>query len=156
MSTLSVYAQLAFVDWMYSGFLQRFPNLKLAFSESQIGWMPYILERMDRIWRMGNANARISEVFEQPPSAYMAGRVFGCFFEDTFGVGVRDAIGVDQITFEMDFPHSDSTWPRTHDYLEQVLADVPEDESYKIARGNAIRMLDLEPELAGTAAATKD
>ena len=86
----------------------------------------------------------------------MAGRVFGCFFEDTFGVEVRDAIGVDQITFEIGLPASDSTWPHTHDYLEQVLAGVPEDETYKIARGNAIRMLDLEPELAGTAAATKD
>jgi predicted TIM-barrel fold metal-dependent hydrolase len=151
MSTLSFNAQLAFADWMFSGLLPRYPNLKVAFSESQIGWMPYVLERMDRIWRVGNAVARIDPVFEHEPSSYMAGRVYGCFFEDSFGVDVREAIGVDQITFESDYPHQDSTWPHTYEYLSRVLADVSEDEAYKIARGNAIRMLELEPDLAAEA-----
>ena len=146
MSTLSFNAQLAFTDWVFSGHLPRHPNLKLAFSESQIGWMPYVLERMDRIWRMGNAVANMDPVFENPPSSYIAGRVYGCFFEDTFGVEARHAIGVDQITFEADYPHQDSTWPYTYDYLTSVLEGVPEDEAYKITRGNAIRMLDLDPE----------
>jgi hypothetical protein len=84
----------------------------------------------------------------------MEGRVFGCFFEDDYGVANRDAIGVDQITFESDFPHQDSNWPHTHEYLTRVLAGVSEEETYKIVRGNAIRMLDLEPELA--ASATKE
>jgi predicted TIM-barrel fold metal-dependent hydrolase len=146
MSTLSFNAQLAFTDWVFSGHLPRYPNLKLAFSESQIGWMPYVLERMDRIWRVGNAIANVDPVFTNPPSSYMAGRVYGCFFEDTFGVEARHAIGIDQITFEADYPHQDSTWPHTYDYLSSVLEGIPEDEAYKITRGNAIRMLDLEPE----------
>ena len=41
-------SQLCMADWIYSGLLARFPNLKLAFSESQIGWMPYLLDRADR------------------------------------------------------------------------------------------------------------
>ena len=89
-ATINFNAQLSFVDWMFSGLLIRYPNLKLAFSESQIGWMPYALERMDRIWRMGNAIAKIDEIFVEPPSHQMAGRVFGCFFEDDFGIEVRD------------------------------------------------------------------
>jgi predicted TIM-barrel fold metal-dependent hydrolase len=143
-STLSFNAQLAFTDWVYSGHLQRYPNIKLAFSESQIGWMPYVLERMDRIWRVGNAVTRMNPLFTDKPSSWVPGRVYGCFFEDTFGVESRHAIGVDQITFEADYPHQDSTWPHTYDYLTTVLEDVPEDEAYKIARGNAIRMLDLD------------
>jgi predicted TIM-barrel fold metal-dependent hydrolase len=146
MSTLSFNAQLAFTDWVFSGHLPRYPNLKLAFSESQIGWMPYVLERMDRIWRTGNAIAHIDPVFTNPPSSYIAGRVFGCFFEDSFGVQARHAVGIDQITFEADYPHQDSTWPHTYDYLTSVLDGIPEEEAYKIARGNAIRMLDLDPE----------
>jgi hypothetical protein len=146
MSTLSFNAQLAFTDWVFSGHLPRYPNLKLAFSESQIGWMPYVLERMDRIWRVGNAIANVDPVFTNPPSSYIAGRVYGCFFEDTFGVAARHAIGIDQITFEADYPHQDSTWPYTYDYLTSVLDGIPDDEAYKIARGNAIRMLDLDPE----------
>jgi predicted TIM-barrel fold metal-dependent hydrolase len=148
MTTVNFNAQLAFADWMFSGLLVRYPNLKLAFSESQVGWMPSVLERMDRIWRTGNAVAHIDPAFVHEPSSYMTGRVFGCFFEDDFGIANRHAIGVDQITFESDYPHQDSTWPHTHEYLTSALAAVPADDAFKIARGNAIRMLDLEPELA--------
>jgi predicted TIM-barrel fold metal-dependent hydrolase len=146
MSTLSFNAQLAFTDWIVSGHLQRYPNFKLSFSESQVGWMPYVLERIDRSWRVGNAIARIDPIFKEAPSSYISGRVFGCFFEDTFGVESRHAIGVDQITFEADYPHQDSTWPHTYEYLTEVLDGVPEDEAHKITRGNAIRMLGLDPE----------
>jgi predicted TIM-barrel fold metal-dependent hydrolase len=147
MSTLSFNAQLAFTDWVYSGLLPTYPNLKLAFSESQIGWMPYVLERMDRVWRVGNAVARMNPVFVEPPSFYTKDRVYGCFFEDDFGIEARHAIGIEKITFESDYPHQDSTWPHTYEYLTGVLEGVPDDEAYAIARGNAIRMLDLEPEL---------
>ena len=84
----------------------------------------------------------------------MAGRVFGCFFEDDYGVANRDFIGIDQITFESDYPHQDSTWPNSHEYLTAALAGVSDEEVHKIARGNAIRMLDLEPEL--TVSTTKE
>ena len=147
MATISFNAQLAFTDWLFSGLLIRFPNLKLAFSESQIGWMPYALERMDRIWRVGNATARIDPSMTREPSSYMAGRVFGCFFEDTFGVEVRDRVGVDQITFEVDYPHQDSTWPHTYEYITQALNGIPPEEAHKIVRGNAIGLFGLEPEL---------
>lgn len=144
MSTVNFNAQLAFTDWMFSGHLVRYPKLKLAFSESQIGWMPYVLERMDRIWRMGNAIARIDPALVHEPSSYMAGRVYGCFFEDSFGLSARDVIGVDQITFESDFPHQDSNWPNTQGYLAEAVLGMPKDDVYKIARGNAIRMLELQ------------
>jgi hypothetical protein len=104
---------------------------------------------MDRIWRMGNAIANIGEEFVDPPSAQMEDRVFGCFFEDDFGIEVRETVGIDQITFESDYPHQDSTWPRTHEYLTEALAGLSADEIWKITRGNAIRMLGLEPRLPG-------
>jgi hypothetical protein len=103
---------------------------------------------MDRIWRTGNAIAKIDEVFVDPPSAQMAGRVFGCFFEDDFGIDVRDAVGIDQITFESDYPHQDTNWPDTHTYLSNALAELSYEDAFAIARGNAIEMLQLEPELA--------
>ena len=151
MVTVNFNAQLSFSDWMFSGLLPRYPGLKLAFSESQIGWMPYVLERMDRIYRMGNKIARIPAELTEPPSHYMAGRVYGCFFEDDYGIANRDAVGIDQITFECDYPHQDSTWPHTYDYLSQAVADLPAEDQYKIARGNVIEMLGLEPELPGFA-----
>jgi predicted TIM-barrel fold metal-dependent hydrolase len=143
-ASASVNSQLSMTDWLFSGLLVRFPRLKLAFSESQIGWMPYVFERVDRVWRMGNAFAELNPIIVEPPSSYVADRVYGCFFEDDFGVLTRDIIGIDQITFECDFPHQDSTWPDTHTYIERVLKDVGDDDVYKIVRGNAMRMLGLD------------
>jgi hypothetical protein len=70
-----------------------------------------------------------------------------CFFEDEFGLRSRYDIGVDVITFECDYPHQDSTWPNTLAYAEKLLGGLPEEEVFKIVRGNAVDLFDLEPEL---------
>src|SRR5690606_1252662 len=44
------YAQQSLVEWLTSGLLVRFPRLKIAYSESQIGWMPFVLERLDKVF----------------------------------------------------------------------------------------------------------
>jgi hypothetical protein len=112
--------------------------------------MPYVLERVDRIWRQGNAFAEIDPRISEPPSSYVAGRIYGCLFEDDFGLRVRDEIGVDQVTFECDYPHQDSTWPDTREYVERVMAGLSDTERYKILRGNALVMLGLVDEYAAT------
>jgi predicted TIM-barrel fold metal-dependent hydrolase len=139
----TINSQLALADWLMSGLFARYQNLKLALSESQIGWMPFMFERVDRIWRQGNAVAELPDVLKEPPSTYAVGHLFGCFFEDTFGLEVRDSIGIDSITFECDYPHQDSTWPDTRKYLATITAGLDDEAVYKIARGNAIRMLEL-------------
>jgi len=136
-------SQMAMVDWLLSGHLARFPNLKIAFSESQIGWMPFVFERVDNIFHKGAGTAELDPLITRPPSSYVPGRVFGCFFEDDFGIEARHAIGIDQITFETDYPHQDTTWPNTLAYAQRAMAGLPPDEIYKIVRGNAITMLDL-------------
>jgi predicted TIM-barrel fold metal-dependent hydrolase len=139
----TINSQLTFADWMLSGLFARYQNLKLALSESQIGWMPFMYERVDRIWSENLPAGQLPEVLKEAPSTYAAGRLFGCFFEDTFGLKVRNDIGLDSITFECDYPHADSTWPDTKDYFEKITAGLDDDDVYKIARGNAIRMLEL-------------
>jgi hypothetical protein len=152
MSATSFNAELAFADWLLSGHLARYSNLKIAFSESQIGWIPFVTERIDRIWRKGNAMSGMRPEIVDLPSSYISGRIYGCFFEDDFGVASRQAVGLDSITFESDYPHQDSTWPDTHHYLERILAGVPAHDAYKIARGTALQMLGLPDEPLPSAA----
>ena len=147
-SIAAVNSQLSLTDWLFSGLLARFPRLKLAYSESQIGWMPYVFERVDHVWHHANAYAEVPADLTEPPSSYVTGRVYGCFFEDDFGLEARAAVGIDQITFESDYPHQDSLWPRTREYAEQAMRGLPHDDVVKIVRGNAIRMLSL-PERLG-------
>ena len=73
-------------------------------------------------------------------------QVFGCFFRDRHGLASLDEVGVDNITFETDYPHTDSTWPDTKQVASELLADADDAAVRKIVRGNAIRMLSLDLE----------
>lgn len=147
-AALFINSQLSMIDWLTCGVLARFPNIRVAFSESQIGWMPFVLERLDHLWAKNRAGADIHPLIVRPPSTYMAGRIFGCFFEDDFGLVSRDVIGIDQITFECDYPHQDSLWPHTRDYAEKAMAMLAPEEIEKVVRGNAITLFQLPTELS--------
>ena len=147
-AALCVGSQLSFTDWLMSAKLIKFPNLKIAFSEGQIGWIPYIVERLDRLWHKGRAGAQINPLITEVPSSYVKGHLYGCFFEDTFGISVRDSIGIDQITFETDYPHQDTTWPNTKRYAQEAMAGLTADEIDKVVRRNAIGLFSL-PETLG-------
>jgi predicted TIM-barrel fold metal-dependent hydrolase len=144
-------SQLCLVDWLISGTLSRFPGLRLAFSESQVGWMPYVLQRLDTVWRQHKDNpvASIPPELTEPPSSYVRGRIYGCIVQDDLGLQARGGpLGIDQITFESDYPHGDSLWPNTLAYAEQALADYDDDEIEKIIRTNAIKLFDLPEQLS--------
>src|SRR5262249_15580389 len=132
-------------DWLLSGALARFPNIKLAMSEGQVGWMPYHLQKIDDVWRQhtGNPVASIPAEITEPPSSYTKGRLYGCIVRDEFGIDVRGGLGIDQLTFESDYPHMDSTWPHTRDYAARALASFNEDEIRKVTRDNAIALFGL-------------
>jgi predicted TIM-barrel fold metal-dependent hydrolase len=147
LSTMTTNSMISMADWLLSGVLARMPKLKLAYSESQIGWMPFLLGRVDTLWRKGNKLNEFPPEITELPSTYIVGRVYGCVFEDDFGLKVRHDVGIDQITFESDYPHQDTTWPNTAAYAEKVMSGFPPDEIYKIVRGNAIQMLELPEEL---------
>jgi predicted TIM-barrel fold metal-dependent hydrolase len=131
-------------DFLFSGVLERFPTLKLAYSEGQIGWIPYALERADNTWEFHSNWTKAKETIPEPPSTYYRGRVFGCFTNDQFGVDNLEAVGEDNVCFETDYPHTDTTWPFAADEAARMTAGLTEEQRYKVLRGNAIRMLDLD------------
>ena len=131
---------------LFSGVLVRFPELVLAYSEGQIGWIPYILERADDVWKEHRAWGGVADLVPEPPSTYYYRQVYGCFFRDNHGLASLDEVGVDNITFETDYPHTDSTWPDTKQVAEDMMGHLPADVVWKIVRGNAARMLHLDIE----------
>jgi predicted TIM-barrel fold metal-dependent hydrolase len=131
-------------DWLFSGKLIQFPRLKLAYSEGQIGWIPYALERADTVWEQHDSWQHSKERIPNPPSSYYYGRIFGCFTADHHGLHSLDEVGEDNICFETDYPHTDTTWPTSKQYAEKMLADFDDKLAYKVLRGNAITMLELD------------
>jgi predicted TIM-barrel fold metal-dependent hydrolase len=137
-------AMASMADWLFSGKLVQFPRLTLAYSEGQIGWIPYVLERADTVWEEHRAWGGVAELIPEPPSTYYYRQIYGCFFRDQHGIDAIDKVGVDNITFETDYPHTDSTWPHTKKVAEELMAGVPQDVVDKVMRTNAARMLHLD------------
>jgi predicted TIM-barrel fold metal-dependent hydrolase len=127
------------VDLLLSGKLQQFPDLQFSLAEGGIGWVPYILERSDYVWERHRYYQPID--FEARPSELFRQHFYGCFIDDEHGLANRHVIGIDRITIETDFPHSDSTWPNSRKRAAEVLANVPDDECSLIVEENARRML---------------
>jgi predicted TIM-barrel fold metal-dependent hydrolase len=137
-------AMASLTDWLFSGKLVKYPDLTLAYSEGQIGWLPFVLERADDVWREHRAWGGVKDIVPEPPSTYYYRNVYGCFFRDRHGVESLDTIGVDNVTFETDYPHTDSTWPETKEVATKLFEGLDDDAVYKIVRGNAIKMLHLD------------
>jgi predicted TIM-barrel fold metal-dependent hydrolase len=134
-------SQFTTVDLLFSRMFHQFPRLRVALSEGGIGWMPYVIERLDYTWERHrwytgvNAEVRPSDLFRD--------HIFGCFIADNTGVEIRDLIGVDNIMFEGDYPHSDSNFPASRKKLAEVLEHVPDDDARKIAEENARRVFNF-------------
>jgi predicted TIM-barrel fold metal-dependent hydrolase len=129
------------IDLLYSKTFHKHPNLQISLAEGGIGWIPYILERTDQSWFKHRWYQDVD--FDTKPSDLFRKHFWGCFIEDEFGVKNRDAIGVDRICLEIDYPHSDSTWPNSRKVAAEALKDVPDDEVTMIVETNARRMLNF-------------
>jgi predicted TIM-barrel fold metal-dependent hydrolase len=133
------------VDYLFSGVFDRFPGMKIAYAEGQVGWMPYVLERADKLWEERSDNA-FGTNLKKPPSSYVPGHIWGCVFDDETGMSNRHVIGMDQICFEVDYPHADSTFPTSKDVATRICekAGLSDEETYKFLRGNAIEAYGLQ------------
>lgn len=133
------------VDYIFAGIFHRFPNLRIAYSEGQVGWAPYVLERADKLWEE-RGDVSFGSDLPQPPSTYVKDHIWFCIFDDETGLRNRDVIGMDQITFEVDYPHADSTFPHSRETATKIVqkAGLSPEETYKFLRGNAINLYRLD------------
>ena len=134
----------AAADVLWSPVLRRFPDLTFALSEGGIGWIPYFLERVDRVYKQHKAWTH--QTFgDKLPSEVFLERIVTCFIDDAFGIESRDQLNLDMITWECDYPHSDSTWPLAPETLGIYIDGVPDNEVAKITHENAMRLFSFDP-----------
>jgi predicted TIM-barrel fold metal-dependent hydrolase len=135
-------------DLMWSPVLRKFPDLRISLSEGGIGWIPYLLERLDWIYTRHHAWTG-QEFGGRLPSEVFRERIVTCFIDDPVGLVVRDRVGIDRICWEADYPHSDSTWPTSPEFLmkslEQVPGGVPDAEIDAMTHLNAMRHFRFDP-----------
>jgi predicted TIM-barrel fold metal-dependent hydrolase len=138
MGTNSMYA---LVDLLYSPIFHQHPKLKVALSEGGIGWIPYMLEKIDHVWEQHRAYTTINS--DVRPSELFRSHVWGCFIDDYHGLACRESIGVKNILWEGDYPHADSNWPHARKHASEQLADVPDEEAHLIVELNARQLFNF-------------
>ena len=128
------------------GVLARFPDLRLVSSEFDAGWVPYLYERLDRLADRCGLPA-VADAVLDPPSTYLRRQVSYGFQRDPVAIELRARIGPGALLWGSDYPHAASFWPGSVKMLEDLLADVADDERDAIVGGNAIALYGLEAAL---------
>ena len=131
-------------DLTYSPILRKFPDIKFALSEGGTGWIPHFLERVD--WVYGRHRAWTHQDFGgKRPSQVFLDHVYTCFIHDEAGIQARHAAGLRNMSWESDYPHSDTTWPRSPEMLWESLRSLPDAEIALITHENAMRAYHFDP-----------
>jgi predicted TIM-barrel fold metal-dependent hydrolase len=134
----------AAADLLWSRVIKEFPGMRIALSEGGTGWIPYFLDRLDRTYEMHHLWTG-QDFGDRIPSEIFREHFLTCFIADPVGIRLRDMIGIENIAWECDYPHSDSSWPFAPEELMRHAADVPDDELHKITWENAARWYRFDP-----------
>ena len=127
-------------DMLFGGVFERFPKLRMGVVEYELGWAPFFIRQMNLAYSEHRYVKEIRFSGDRLPSDVFHTNLFITFQEDFTGVANRHIIGVDNIMWGSDFPHTESTWPNSRAVLGKVLEGVPEDEQRSIVYGNAARI----------------
>ena len=124
------------MSMIYSGVLERFPRIRLILGESGIGWIPYVLWRMDAEWEDQFKDLSL----RMPPSEYWRRQCFATYQTDPIGVKLLDELGPDRVMWGSDFPHPDGIWPDSQEYLQRELGGLPAATRRKVVCENAANL----------------
>ncbi|MFC8529978.1 amidohydrolase family protein [Nocardia sp. NPDC057227] len=136
----------AAADLLWSRPIKDYKDLKIGLSEGGTGWIPYFLERIDRTYDMHSTWTE-QNFGGKLPSEVFRDHFLTCFISDPIGVRLRHEIGIDNIAWEMDYPHSDSMWPGAPEELSGVFAaeGVTDEETDKMTHLNAMKWYSFDP-----------
>jgi len=136
-ANIDFWVRCSLSDIIYAGVFERYPKLTVAAVEFELSWVPYFLRMLDYVYieRQQQATYRFKD--QVLPSDVFHRHVSLSFQEDDLGIQLRHLIGVDNLMWGSDYPHAESTWPRSREVLDRVLAGVPPQEKRKIVCDNA-------------------
>ena len=107
---------------IFSGILERHPKMSLVLGESGIGWIPFVLERLD--WELDNYQGHGGFSMSMRPSELFRRQMYATFQDEKLGVRLIPSIGVDNVMWAADYPHADGTFPHTRQAVERIFQGV--------------------------------
>jgi predicted TIM-barrel fold metal-dependent hydrolase len=149
MALLGLPAATSFSQLIASGVFDRFPDLRIFFAETRLGWVPFWMEEAD-FWYERHRHWAQRYLGFQPlqrrPSEYMKDHfLFNVQGPEHVAIELRHHLGLEHIMFATDFPHIECEWPNTKPTLDSLTAGLSLEEKYKLVAGNVIDYFDLDP-----------
>ena len=145
LALMAHWAAMSLGDIIFSGAFERYPKLQVGSVEHELSWVPHFLDRIDYTYTqraMEFSPYRFKG--DVLPSDFFHSNCFLGFQEDAMGIRDRHIIGVDNLQWGSDYPHGESTFPRSREILEEILVTCTEEEKAKIVGGNAARIYNLD------------
>src|SRR5437867_1429921 len=139
--------ETTFATFILSGILERFPRLKIISAELNCGWLAYFLHRMDRAFDSRGVRLQGSPFptkLTMKPSEYFRRQLFATFIDDPYGLADRDEIGVDNLTWSSDFPHSAAVWPHSREKIAEDFQGIGAEDKRKILSENVAKLYGFE------------
>lgn len=129
-------------EMIYTGLLDRFPDLAIVWAEVDVGWVGYLMEQLDdRIVRQNPAERKM---LKHNPSDYFRHNFYYTVVKDAYGIRNRDAVGPGRIMWSSDFPHATCDYPDFASAITKDFNGVPDDELHLMLAGNAARLYRLD------------
>jgi predicted TIM-barrel fold metal-dependent hydrolase len=140
--TALVQPRRIFWQLMLSGVFDRYPDLRLVFTEIRADWVPGTLAVIEQYFGDGHVSLKHS------PSEYWENHVFiAPSSTRPHEVQLRYEIGIHRFMFGTDYPHPEGTWPNTQDWIRDAFRKVPVDEARLILGENAVECYGLNREV---------
>ena len=125
-------------EMLSSTLFDRHPKLKIVLAEADTGWLPWLLERVDRGHQRYALQNDIHTKLK--PSEYFHRNIMAAFIQDRVGVYTREFTGVDNLMWSSDYPHTDTTWPKSRQSIEHDFAGVSQADLVKMTYTNAAKL----------------
>ena len=145
MTLPAVAAAFTLSDVIWADFWGRYPDLRFALTEGDIGWIPYFLQRADHVQDRHSGWTGKKFADGRRPSELFLERIITCFITDEIGVRLLDRLNIENVCWESDFPHSDSLWPHGPECVAELMDGVDGETVAKITHGNAMRHFQFDP-----------
>lgn len=129
------------VSVINGGALERYPNLRISLGESGIGWIPYVLQRMDEEYNRFKGVTPL----KREPSEYWRRQCRATFQTDSIGVKLLNDIGLENAMWGSDYPHADGVFPDSQEYIERQFGSLPDALRRRITCENAGQFYGLIP-----------
>jgi predicted TIM-barrel fold metal-dependent hydrolase len=127
---------------LFSGVLERFPHLNVVSAENDVSWLPFTIQRWDQTF--DHMRHMYPTALKLKPGEYFHRQIYATYINDQLGVKYRNQVGVGNMMWSSDYPHTASTWPHSQEIIARDFAGVPEAEKSRIVRGNVMGLYHLD------------